>query len=357
MAMAMKRKRTGYAARPTKRMKRTYNKKFMKKASKAYRAVAHKSNTVASLVGKKHVKTGRKYVKPNRKLDRRIRLVSQKQAIKDLPIYDCKETFLGYLSSSVPANGQLSTDVFTSTAATVGGVDNDAFHMLTKQEIASLILKGFAVTNSTAQPIKCNVQYAKKAYTISNNTFAYIQFSVLEYVYDDDSNLLPRDEWIAGIASLPTITGGAAQNVDQFGQKPYDVKTWKSRFKYKETKFELAPGASYSHTIYSSNVDIDLAHWNDITYKKGITKGIFIIYNFKEVGSGATGTEAALAGVAATTAQITVRVDAHFKITCPETAIETESVDKWFRSATVAAFVAPAISVFDRTAVALNANV
>jgi len=353
----MKRKRTSNASRPSKKQKRTYNKKFVKKATSAYRSVSRKSNTVNSLVGKKHVKAGRKYVKSNPKLDRRIRLVAQKQAMKDLPIYDCKETFLGSLSSSIAANGQLSTDVFTPTAATAGGVDNDAFHMLTKQEIASLILKGFAVTNSTAQPIKCNVQYAKKSYTITNNTFAYVQFSVLEYVYDDDSNSLPRDEWIAGIASLPKITGGAAQDVDQFGQKPYDVKTWKSRFKYKEVKFELAPGASYTHTIYSSNIDIDLAHWNDITYKKGITKGIFLIYNFKQVGSGATGVDAAFAGVAATTAQITVRVDAHFKVTCPETAIETESVDKWFRAATVAAFVAPAISVFDRTALALNANV
>lgn len=356
MAMAMKRKRTGYATRPTKRMKRTYNKKFMKKATKAYRAVAHKSNTVASLVGKKHVKTGRKYVKPNRKLDRRIRIVSQKQAIKDLPIYDCKETFLGSLANP-NTNFQVSTDVFVSGVSTLGGVDADGFHMLTKSEIASLILKGFGVTNSTSQPIKCNVQYAKKAYTITNNTLAYFQFSVLEYVYDDDSNLLPRDEWVNGISTLPIITGGAAQDVDQFGQKPYDVKTWKSRFKYKEVKFDLAPGASYLHTIYCSNVDIDLAQWNAIEYKKGITKGIFLIYNNKQVGGGVTGVDAALAGVPSASFQLTVRCDAHFKITCPETAIETESVDKWFRRCNAPAFVAPAISVFDRTAVALNANI
>jgi len=356
MVMPMKRKYGASSKGPSKKAKRSYNKKFTKKASRVYRSVSRKSNTISSLVGKKHVKAGRKYIKPNPKLDRRIRIVAQKQAIKDLPIYDCKETFLGSLSN--PGNNlQLSTDVFTSGVTTLGGVDADAFHMLTKSEIASLMLKGFGVTNSTAQPIKCNVQYAKKAYTITNNTSAYFQFSVLEYVFDDDSNLLPRDEWINGITTLPIITGGAAQDVDQFGQKPYDVKTWKSRFKYKEVKFELAPGASYTHTIYCSNVDIDLAEWNAIDFKKGITKGIFLIYNYKQVGGGATGVDAALAGIAAITAQLTVRCDAHFKVTCPETAIESESVDKWFRRCNAPAFVAPAISVFDRTALQLTANV
>lgn len=353
----MKRKYGASSKGPSKKTKRSYNKKFTKKASRVYRSVSRKSNTISSLVGKKHVKAGRKYIKPNPKLDRRIRIVAQKQAIKDLPIYDCKETFLGSLSTGINTNDQTSTDIFVSGVATLGGVDPNAFHMLTKQEIASLMLKGFGVTNSTSQPIKCNVQYAKKAYTITNNTSAYFQFSVLEYVFDDDSILLPRSEWINGIGSLPTITGGATQNVDQFGQKPYDVKTWKSRFKYKEVKFELAPGASYTHTIYCSNVDIDLAEWNEITYKKGITKGIFLIYNFKQVGGGATGVDAALAGIASTSAQLTVRCDAHFKVTCPETAIESESVDKWFRRCNAPAFVAPAISVFDRTALQLTANV
>lgn len=354
--MSMKRKYGASSKGPSKKAKRSYNKKFTKKASRFYRSVSRKSNTVSSLVGKKHVKAGRKYIKPNPKLDRRIRIVAQKQAIKDLPIYDCKETFVGTLSNP-NINAQLSTDNFTSGVATLGGVDPNGFHMLTKSEIASLMLKGFGVINSTAQPIKCNVQYAKKAYTITNNTTAYFQFSVLEYVFDDDSISLPRSEWTAGINSLPTITGGPSQDVDQLGQKPYDVKTWKSRFKYKEVKFELAPGASYTHTIYCSNVDIDLAEWNNIDLKKGITKGIFLIYNYKQVGGGATGTEAALAGIPSASAQLTVRCDAHFKVTCPETAIESESVDKWFRRCNAPAFVAPAISVFDRTAVQLTANV
>jgi len=352
----MKRKRTLVASAPSKRVKRTYNKKFVKKATKTYRAAARQSNTVNSLVGKKHVKTGRKYVKANPKLDRRIRIVAQKQAIKDLPIYDCKETFIGSLDN--PGNdAQAVTDVFTTGVATVGGVDADGFQMLSKAEISALILKGFAVTNSAAVPIKCNIGYAKKTYTITNNTFAYLQFSVFEYVHSTDSTLLPRDEWSAGIVSLPKITGGPAQAIEQVGQKPYDVGTWKSKFKYKEIKFELAPGASYTHTLACSNIDIDFAQWNSIDYKKDVSRGIMVIHNFKQVGSGATGVNGSLAGVAATTAQVTVRCDAHFKITCPETAIETESVDKWFRGVTVPAFVAPAISIFDRTALALNANV
>jgi len=352
----MKRKYGASSKGPSKKAKRSYNKKFTKKASRVYRSLSRKSNTLNSLVGQKHVKAGRKYIKPNPKLDRRIRIVAQKQAIKDLPIYDCKETFVGSLPNP-NANAQRVQDDFSNVTASAGGVSNTRFNMLDQPEIAALILKGFGVTNSTALPIKCNIQYAKKVFTITNNTTAFFQFSVIEYVYNDDTTTTAINEWINTVTTLPTITGGATQNITQLHQRPYDLGTWKKQFKYKEIKFDLAPGASYTHALYASNLDIDFAQWNGINFKKGLTKGLMIIHNYKQVGCGTLGEDAALAAVPAAINQVTVRVDAHYKITCPETAIESESVDKWFRGCSGTTFVAPAISVFDRTAVALNANV
>jgi len=353
----MKRKRTSPASGPSKRVKRTYNKKFAKKATFVYRSVGRKSNTVNSLVARKHVKSGRKYVKPNPKLDRRIRLVSQKQALKDLPVYDCKEVLLGSLTNAQD-NQQVCNQTYTGGIASVSGVLSGSLAMLTKAELEALVLKGFGVTNSTAAPTKFNLKYAKKAYTVTNNTFAYLQCSAIEYVCSTDTDLLPKDEWTGAISTLPTITGGPAQADTQIGQKPYDIDTWKTKFKHKEIKFELAPGASYTHTVYCANLDIDMEEWLAAKpYKKGITRGVIFIHNNKQVGCGAAGTDAACTGVPVTTAQITLRIDAHFKLTCPANAAESETFDKWYRGVNAPAFVAPAISIFDRTAVALNANI
>lgn len=355
--MPMKRKYGASSKGPSKKAKRSYNKKFTKKASRVYRSVSRKSNTVNSLVGKKHVKTGRKYIKPNPKLDRRIRYVSQKEALKDLPVYDCKEVLLGSLTNAQD-NQQFCNQIYTGGIVSASGVAVGALSMLTKSELESLVLKGFGVTNSTAAPTKFNLMYAKKGYTVTNNTFAYLQFSVIEYVFSTDGDLLPKDEWTGSISTLPTVTGAPAQAETQIGQKPYDVDTWKTKFKYKETKFELAPGASYTHTIYCANIDIDMEEWLAAKpYKKGITRGVIFIHNNKQVGCGAAGTDAACTGVAATTAQITIRIDAHFKLTCPANADESQTFDKWYRGVNAPAFVAPAISVFDRTALGLNANV
>lgn len=358
MVMSMKRKRTPYAAGPSKRVKRTYNKKFAKKASLAYRSVGRKSNTVNSLVGKKHVKGKRTYVKPNAKLDRRIRLVSKKEALKDLPVYDVKDHLLGSLTNAADSS-QVINQVYTGSIASLSGITAGSFVMLQKSEVEALILKGFGVTNSAAAPAKFNLAYAKKAYTITNNTFAYLQFSCFEYVFNTDYNLLPADEWTGSISTLPKITGGVAQAATQIGQKPYDVDTWKTKFKYKETKFELAPGASFSTTLYCSNVDIDLEEWDtQFPYKKNITRGVFFVHNNKQVGSGAAGTDAVFGGVASASAQITCRIDCHYKVTCPAIAAEAETFDKFYRGVNgAAAIVTAAISVFDRTAVALSGNI
>lgn len=352
----MKRKRASTQNTSSKRVKRTYNKKYVSKAKKAYQSVGRKGN-VSSLVGRKHIKSTKKYAKPNAKLARQIRMVSQKQALKDLPVYDAKDILLGAMSNPSP-DVQVTEVRANCGVATVSGID-DTFTLCSEAELEALLLKGFLLTNSTANPQKFNVVYAKKTITLTNNTFAYIEMSAIEYVFQDSFNDVPVSFWSSNVTTLPKIAGGPAQNITQIGQRPYDVKIWKDAFKHKETKFTLAPGAQYTHTMYCSNVSIDFADWNGLTAKKGITKGVFFIYHGRELGTNATATQANFAVVAGATAQITARVDAHYKITAPEGTIETEANDKFFRGVSAAAYGAGPISasVFDRTAVALSGAV
>jgi len=337
-------------AAPRKKMKIGYKKKLVKPVYKT-KSVARKG--VGSLVSKKHIKTGKRAPKVSARLTKSIRIIAQKEQLKDSPIYDCKEIFCGLIAS--PAfNVQASYDVYTSSGTSAGGFTSNTFNMLSKPEIATLLTKGWGVTTAAATPAKFNIMYMKKTWTITNNTFAHLDFTAIEWVANADTGDLPLVSWTSGLVNIPPITG-LTNAVTQVGQRATDISSWRNLYKSKTTNFSLAPGTSYTHSLYCSNVDIDLEKWL-LDYKKGISKGVMFTVANHQVGGGATALIAGLGNVATDSAQITIRNDCHCKITAPETTTEAEAFDKMFRNISAGTYVGPVVSVFDRSALALTAG-
>jgi len=335
---------------PRKRMKMTYKKKPVYKA----KSVARKG--VASLVSKKHIKTGKKAPKVSAKLTRSIKLIAQKEALKDKTIYDSKETFCGYLTSPL-SNAQVNTITWQGGSASVSGQLTNSFTMMDMAEISALCNAAYTITDTAALPLKLNVIYAKKTWTITNNTFAFLDFTAIEYVHKTDTSSSPLTLWstaLAGMPAIPTKTNA----ITDYNGRPMDHDTWRGQFKTKSTNFSLAPGGSYSTTLYCSNVDIDGADW-ETNNKRGITKGVMFIYAVHQVGYGTGGNDSFQAGLGttdSTAVQITVRQDGHYKITAPDQASEALTFDKQFRGVTCPTQAGTNISIFDRSGLALAAT-
>lgn len=382
-----KKRATGmtYTKPKAKYVRPNYKKVSRSTYKTAYSGVRKTYGGLGGYVGTKHVK-GKGYYKArvSPKLARAISAVSKKAAMKQLPIADIKGIALGELTlppNNVQQSSNTSTAVVsllsTNSAATSNDVGfKDTFDILSYTELLSLLNQSFNVTaTGNVATSKFDVMYAKKEYKIFNNGTVHYSFSAVEWVANDDlpvgTNVVTEANNF--LSNMTTQTGTNATNTQPrlsvIGVMPTLAKPFRERYKTKITTVALAPGQTYTHTIKCSQMTINLADWKQQTtgffdYKKGVTKGVFFLYNYAPVGTNVltTGTTQ-WASVPTTGDSLNIQVTAHYKFTAPDGGEDALAFDQTVRGINFAQAaplgpiaITAAQSTFDRTALKLAAG-
>jgi len=343
--------------------RRTTNSAAKSKTMSQKYSGAYTKGSVSQQFNRKQIRRATKTVKVSPRLTKAVKQISKKEAEKGLPVFFTKQIYAAKCTFAPTINSQGS---ITIPAVSGGGTTGccaaiiDCNTLGSADELVAVLKKATSMVDADIALCKFKLLLAKKKYTYTNNTLAFINVvcTELEWKANDISNNFTSD----ATAYVSEMNGPIGVSIPDVS--PKIAPQWNQKYNSKVSFASIPPGGQYTVELRILPQDVDFTSWDNPstpllpTGARGrFTQGLLMYGYYREAGNG-TGTGASFGAVAATTAnQLTCRVDTSYKFTAPSTMSEAVARDTWTWESTGDSTAITVLgSTFDRTAQKLTGN-
>lgn len=361
----MKRKYQAKTAKARKKFAGSRTTNSAKKSKTVYQKYsgAYTKGSVSQQFNRKQVGRTIKAVKVSPRLTKAVKQISKKEAEKGLPIFFTKQIYAAKCTFAPTINSQGAITIPAVSGGGTTGVNAaivDCNCLGTADELVAVLKKATSMVDADIALCKFKLLMAKKKFTYTNNTLAFINVvcTEAEWKANDISNTFATDA-TAFVSEMQGPIGISIPDVS-----PKIAPQWNQKYTGKVSFASIPPGGQYTVELRIAPQDVDFTSWDNPSTpllptgaRRKFTQGLLMYGYYREVGNG-SGTGASFGAVATTTAnQLTCRVDTSYKFTAPSTMAEATARDTWtWESTGDATAILVAGSTFDRTALKLVGN-